>query len=111
MDRLRDPRARWWLTGGAVPLALVLFLFTWVALADPEDGFGETLALFMGPALLAFALARLPSWAFRIAMIPILIFELALGVFAPPLLAILLIHLVALLTQRPPPLGELRAAS
>ena len=42
--------------------------------------------------------------------IPIVLVELVFSVFGPPLLAVVLLHVAALFTQRPPPLGALRGA-
>jgi hypothetical protein len=107
---LRDVRARWWLAGAAVPIGLVTFAVTWLLFADEGDELGTTLLLWMAPALIVLALVRLPSWAFRLAAAPILFLELVFGAFGPLLWAVLLLHLIALFTKRPPPLGDLRAA-
>lgn len=105
-----DPRARWWIAGVAVPVALVLFAVSWVAFADAGDDLGATLLLWMGPALLVLAAVRLPTWAFRLVTIPIVLVELLFAAFGPLLLVVVLMHLAVLFTRRPPPLRELRAA-
>ena len=106
---IRDPRARWWLLLGSLPVALLLFLVTWFALATEDDSFGEVLLVWMLPTLVVLAVARLPSWAFRVVTGIALLFEIPLAAFVPTLLVLVVIHLAAMFTRRPPPLGELRA--
>jgi hypothetical protein len=107
MRRIRDPGARLWIAGGAVPVALATFAVAW-ALFSYGDELVPTLTLWVTPSLVVLATVRLPTWAFRLVTIPIVLVELVFSPFGPPLLAVVLLHVAALFTQRPPPLGELR---
>jgi hypothetical protein len=49
MRGIRDPSARRWIAGGAVPVALVTFAVAWVLWSYPEDELVPTLTLWVAP--------------------------------------------------------------
>jgi hypothetical protein len=110
VTKLRDAHSRWWIAGGAVPVAFVTFAAAWALWSYPEDELGPTLTLWVAPSLVVVALVRLPTWAFRLVTIPTVLLELIFSVFGPLLLVVVLLHVAALFTRRPPPLAELRRA-